>query len=211
MSPNHSSTTFMQRLTYVPMAHAEPHRRRRMGIGLAVATTALFAFIIIANWATGRFGFLPLGFGLEATAGTMVAGAALASRDAIQDTLGRAGVLAIIVLGSIVSFAISAPEIALASFAAFLIGETFDLAVYTPIREGARFGDRRWVAAVLSSNVVNVLVDTVVFIGIAFGLAAIGPHVIGQLVGKMYATALYLVIGAVIAATVKRRAVTMAA
>ena len=39
------------------------------------------------------------------------------------------------------------------------------------------------------------IVDTVVFLGIAFGLSAVGPAFLGQAVGKLYATVLYLALG----------------
>lgn len=206
-----TKTTFTQRMLHAPLLEATGRQRHRMTVTLALAATILFGAILAANIVTTDYGFIPVGFGLESTAGTIFAGFALAARDAIQDTIGRTGVVAVIILGSIVSFAISAPAIALASFAAFLIGELSDLAVYTPIRERATLGDRRWAAAVLASNAVNVVVDTAVFLGIAFGLHAIGPAMPGQIVGKLYATVLYLIIGATAARLIRRRANTMAA
>ena len=169
---------------------------KRILIGAAMSV-GLFAGIVAANYATTRYGFVPVGFGLAATAGTFAAGVTLALRDGIQDTLGRRTVLVVIVAGAALSFFIADPAIAVASAAAFLFAELLNFAVYTPIRERAKFGDKRWAAAVTSSNLAGAVADTAVFIGIAFGAAAIMPAMPGQLVGKAWATVLYLVIGAV--------------
>lgn len=177
----------------------------------AVAITAILVLlgsIIAANYVTTDYGFIPVGFGLMATAGTFFAGFALAARDAIQDAWGRKVVVLIILLGTALSFAIAEPAIAIASAVAFLVAELLNFAVYTPLRERANLGDRRWAVAVVSSNTVGAIADTVLFLGIAFGAAAIMPALAGQLVGKTYATILYLVIGATGAAWWRNRQAT---
>ena len=187
------------------MTTQEAHDRKTKRVALGCAAAAgLFAGIVAANYLTTRFGFVPVGFGLAATAGTFAAGVTLALRDAIQDTLGRKAVLAAIVAGSILSFAVADPAIALASAVAFLLAELLNFAVYTPIRERARFGDKRWAVAVASSNLVGAVVDTAVFIGIAFGASAIVPAMAGQLVGKAWATVLYLLIGGAFVAVLRQ-------
>ena len=167
---------------------------KRTTLGVAMSA-GLFVGIVAANYATTRYGFVPVGFGLTATAGTFAAGVTLALRDGIQDTLGRWAVLAVIALGAALSFFIADPAIAVASGIAFLLAELLNFAVYTPIRERAKFGDKRWALAVASSNFVGAIVDTAVFIGIAFGASAIMPAMAGQLVGKAWATIIYLAIG----------------
>lgn len=168
------------------------------------AAAGLFIGIVVANYVTTRYGFVPVGFGLSATAGTFAAGATLALRDAIQDTLGRKMVLLVILGGSVLSFAIADAAIAVASGVAFLLAELLNFAVYTPIRERAKFGDRRWALAVASSNFAGAVIDTAVFIGIAFGAAAILPAMAGQLVGKGWATIVYLVIGGASVAVLRK-------
>lgn len=175
--------------------------RSLLGIGMSAG---LFAGIVAANYATTRYGFVPVGFGLAATAGTFAAGITLALRDGIQDTLGRAAVLIVIGAGAALSFFIADPAIAIASGVAFLLAELLNFAVYTPIRERARFGDKRWAVAVATSNISGAVADTAVFIGIAFGAAAIMPAMPGQLVGKAWATLLYLVIGAVVGVVLRQ-------
>jgi uncharacterized PurR-regulated membrane protein YhhQ (DUF165 family) len=175
-------------------------------IGAAV-TVALVASVVAANYVTTRYGFINVGFGLQATAGTIFAGLALALRDAIQDLIGKAAVLAVIVVAALVSYAVSDPAIAIASAAAFGVAELLDFAVYTPLRRKARLGDYRWGIAVLASGVVGALVDTIVFIGIAFGAAAIGSVLLGQFVGKMWANLAYLIAGKAVQVNATRRAV----
>ena len=176
----------------------------RMAVGL-LAVAVMVGSLLAANYVTTDYGFIPVGFGLEATAGTFFAGFALASRDAIQDSWGRLPVVAVILVGTVLSFAISAPAIALASAAAYLCAEALDFAVYAPLRARARLGDRRWALAVVASNVVGALTDTVVFLGVAFGTSAIAPALPGQLVGKLYATVMYLLIGALVARFLLRK------
>lgn len=172
--------------------------RARLIIGIGAMATVLGA-LIAANVVTTDYGFIPVGLGFEATAGTFFAGIMLAARDIVQDTIGRWCVVLLILLGTTASFLVSAPEIAIASAAAFGLAELLDFAVYTPIRSRAKFGDRRWAVAVLASNVVGALTDTVVFLGIAFGTAAIIPALGGQMVGKTWATLAYLILGALLA------------
>lgn len=166
----------------------------RSWIGIA-AMVAFGVAIVLANVLTSTFGFVPVGFGLEATAGTYMAGVVLALRDVIQDTCGRWALAGVIAAGVVVSFVLADPFIAVASAVAFLFSEIADLVVYTPLRARARFGDRRWAVAVGASNVVGAIVDTVLFVGIAFGAAAIAPALPGQLLGKVWATLAFLMIG----------------
>lgn len=142
-----------------------------------LAALGFVAAIVAANYLTTAYGFVSVGLGLTASAGTYAAGAALGLRDLIQDGLGRWGVLVVILVGAGVSFAVSDPRIAIASAVAVLVSEIADLAVYTPLRQ------RSWPAAVLASNTVGALVDTVAFLTIA-GFWAWGA-VPGQMVGKV--------------------------
>lgn len=192
-----------KRASAAPTYRSRPTHHQVFAGGFAVSV--LIAAVLLANWVTTDFGFIPMGFGLEATAGTIFAGFALAARDAIQDTFGRITVLGVIGVGTALSFLIAAPAIAIASAAAFGIAELLNFAVYTPLRARSKLGDKRWAVAVVSSNIVGAVTDTIVFLGIAFGLASIMPALPGQLVGKMYATVLYLLIGATVGYLIKRR------
>jgi uncharacterized PurR-regulated membrane protein YhhQ (DUF165 family) len=172
-----------------------------------ILVAVFISTVVLANVLTTHMGFIPVGFGLTATAGTLVAGATLALRDAVQDTLGRWVVVGAILAGAILSFAMSAPFIAIASAVAFLVSELADYGVYTPIRKRSRFGDRKWAIAVAASTVVGAVVDTVLFLGIAFGPAAILPALPGQLVGKVWAMLAFLLIGWAVSRVVLRKPV----
>ena len=165
----------------------------------AVSAIGLLAAVLIANYVTSRYGFIPVGFGLQATAGTFAAGFALALRDSTQDLLGKKWMLFTIFIAAAISYLIADPFIALASAAAFLVAELVDFAIYTPLRQKAKLGDRRWAAAVIGSNIGSAFADTIVFLAIAFGWAAVLPTLAGQMVGKLWATAAYLIVGKVVA------------
>jgi uncharacterized PurR-regulated membrane protein YhhQ (DUF165 family) len=163
---------------------------------LAVPVAASFlACIVVANYVTSTYGFIPVGFGYTATAGTLIAGAAFALRDLLQDVAGKTATMAVIAAGAAVSYLVADPLIATASAAAFLLSEAVDLAVYTPLRKRSRAGDRRWASAVIASNLAGAAVDTVVFLALAFGWAAVLPAFAGQMVGKAWATVMYLLLG----------------
>lgn len=155
--------------------------RRTLGF---VAAAALVGTVVAANLAIVRWGFVPVGFGLVAPAGVYFAGLAFGLRDVVHDTLGRRAVLACIVAGGIVSAGFS-PVFALASATAFVLSELADFAVYEPLRQ------RQWLAAAGASNVVGAVVDSVLFLWLAFGSL---DHLAGQVVGKLWMGAVGVVL-----------------
>ena len=166
-----------------------------------VPAVAFLACILAANYATTRWGMVPVGFGLMATAGTYFAGVTFVLRDLIQDLTGRRVVLVLIMWGAALSFAVSAPFIAIASAVAFGLSELADLAIYQPLRR------RGYIRAAVASNVVGSFVDTVVFLTIAgFPLWESLP---GQMVGKLMVTAA-VVVGVVIVRALSRQPVRAA-
>ncbi len=154
-------------------------RGRATTIGI-ITVIGYIATVFAANWAIDRFGAVPVGFGLIAPAGVYFAGLAFTLRDITQDTLGRSWVLIAILVGALLS-AIVSTQFALASATAFLFSELFDFAVYTPLRE------RNWIGAVLASNVVGLVTDSILFLWIAFGSL---DYLNGQIVGKTWMTLL---------------------
>ena len=137
-----------------------------------------------ANWAISTLGMVPVGFGLAAPAGVYFAGLSLTLRDFVQERLGRGWTIAAIVVGALLS-ALLSPQLALASGAAFLLSELADFAVYTPLRH------RHWLGAVALSNTVGTIVDSALFLSLAFGSLAFLP---GQVVGKTWVTAVAVLI-----------------
>jgi hypothetical protein len=163
-----------------------------------IAATAIVAYlgsVILANWLTTRYGFIPVGFGYTATAGTYAAGGALVVRDLCQDAVGRLGVAVLIVTGALLSLLVADHAIAIASGTAFLIAETADMTIYTPLRIRGQFGGRWWQAAVLAGAAVGAVLDTIVFLSIAFGRSAVPAALPGQLVAKGEVVLVLLMIG----------------
>ena len=146
---------------------------------------AYLSTVPLANWMIGHVGacsgqgpcVIPVGFGLVAPSGVLMIGASLMLRDAVQRMLGWRWGLAAIALGAGVSAFISPPAILLASVAAFLVSETADFLVYTPLAQ------RSLPLAFLASGTVGAVVDSALFLLIAFGSL---QFVAGQVVGKMW-------------------------
>jgi len=145
---------------------------------------AYIATIFAANWAITTFGLVPVGFGLLAPAGVYFAGLAFTFRDLTQDALGRRWTYAAIIIGAALSGFLSGP-LALASGTAFLFSETADFLVYTPLHR------RHWLAAVAASNTVGLVVDSALFLFLAFGSL---EFLAGQIVGKLEMTLLAVVV-----------------
>ncbi|MCQ4162253.1 VUT family protein [Roseomonas sp. GC11] len=149
---------------------------------------ALLAFgltIPAANWLIGHAGtvcvpngpcLIPVAPGVMAPSGVLMIGLALVLRDFVQRRLGLGFAWAAILAGTALSATLAAPSLVIASAVAFLLSETADLLVYTPLQR------RSLVLAVLASGVVGLVVDSVFFLGIAFGdLSFLGGQVIGKL------------------------------
>lgn len=147
------------------------------------AAVAIYAALIVAaNWAIKRYGFVPVGFGLLAPAGTYFAGAVFVARDAVQITLGRWWAVVAIVAGASLAF-VTSPSLAVASGTAFLVGELADWAIFTPLRQ------RHLVAGYLVGNTVGLLFDTWLFLYLAFGSI---EHWQGTALGKLWMTVAFL-------------------
>jgi uncharacterized PurR-regulated membrane protein YhhQ (DUF165 family) len=158
---------------------------------------ALFATCIpLANWLIGNVGtsctpdgpcVIPVWPGITAPSGVLAIGAALVLRDLVQRRLGMQWALAAIAAGALLSGLVAAPALVLASVAAFALSETADLAVFTPLQR------RGLVLAVAASGVVGILVDSMLFLSLAFGSL---DFLWGQVIGKAWSlvTALPLIL-----------------
>jgi uncharacterized PurR-regulated membrane protein YhhQ (DUF165 family) len=148
---------------------------------------ALFALTVpAANWLIGNAGtecipngpcLVPVGFGLMAPSGVLMVGAALVLRDIVHERLGPLWALGAILVGGVLSAFLAAPSLVLASTAAFLLAELADFAVYAPLRR------RNLGAAVLASGLAGAVIDSAVFLWLAFGSLA---FIEGQVVGKLW-------------------------
>ena len=125
-----------------------------------------------ANWMIGNVGtvcapngpcLIPVAPGLMAPSGVLMIGIALVLRDLVQRRLGVAYSAGAVVVGAVLSALVAPPSLVLASGVAFLLSEFADLAVYTPLAR------RRLVAAVVASSLVGLVVDSIIFLWLAFG------------------------------------------
>ena len=155
----------------------------------------LVAFILTipaANWMIGNVGtvcpenspcLIPVGFGIMAPSGVIMVGLALVLRDLVQRRLGKLWALGAIVAGALLSALIAPQALVLASGAAFLVSELADFAVYTPLQK------KRLVLAVFMSGVVGLVVDSILFLQLAFGSL---EYLSGQIIGKTWMIVLAL-------------------
>jgi uncharacterized PurR-regulated membrane protein YhhQ (DUF165 family) len=144
------------------------------------ALAAFVATVYAANWLIEHYGLVSVGFGYVAPAGVFAAGAAFVLRDVVHRTLGTAAVVAGIVVGAALSYTVS-PAFAAASATAFLVSELADLVVYTPLAR------RTFLGAMIASNTVGLVVDSVLFLWLAFSSLA---FLEGQIIGKAWMTLL---------------------
>ena len=157
---------------------------RRLG---TIALACFLACIPLANWLIGHVGtvcvpqgpcLVPVLPGLLAPSGVLAAGAALVLRDVVQRCLGAGWGIAAIVLGSALSALLAPGPLVVASALAFLLSEATDFAVYTPLQR------RGLLLAVVASSCVGLVVDSVVFLWLAFSSL---DFLAGQVVGKAWA------------------------
>ena len=142
--------------------------------------------IPIANWMIGNVGtfcvpdgpcIIPVGFGLTAPSGVLVVGLAFVLRDLVQRRLGTRWAVAAILIGAGLSAFLAPPALVVASGTAFLLSELADFAVYTPLQR------KRLILAVFASSVVGLIVDSIVFLHLAFGSL---DFLAGQIFGKAW-------------------------
>lgn len=154
---------------------------------------ALFCGSIpLANWLIGNVGTfcvpdgpctIPVWPGISAPSGVLAVGGALVLRDLVQRRLGIRWAIGAIVVGAALSGFVAPPAWVLASVVAFLLSETADLAVFTPLQR------RSLVMAVAASGVVGIVVDSLLFLSLAFGSL---DFLAGQMIGKSWALVMAL-------------------
>ncbi|KZE27520.1 VUT family protein [Chelatococcus daeguensis] len=139
-----------------------------------------------ANWLIGNAGtvcvpegpcLIPVAPGIMAPSGVLMIGLALVARDIVQRRLGAKAALGAIVVGTALSALLAPQAIVIASAAAFLLSELADFAVYTPLQR------KRFVTAVVLSSVVGLVVDSAIFLQLAFGSL---DFFAGQVIGKAW-------------------------
>ena len=149
---------------------------------------ALFLLCIpAANYLIGHVGtacvpngpcLVPVAPGLMAPSGVLTVGVALVLRDVVQRQLGASWALGAVFLGTALSAAVAPAALVVASACAFLLSELTDFAVYTPLQR------RRLVLAVVLSSLAGIVIDSLVFLQLAFHSQ---EFLLGQVVGKAWA------------------------
>jgi uncharacterized PurR-regulated membrane protein YhhQ (DUF165 family) len=156
-------------------AIANDKRRNTEG---AVFLVLFCLTVPIANWMIGHVGtvclakgpcVVPVAPGVMAPSGVLMIGAALVLRDLVQRRLGVEFGIAAILVGAALSAAVAPPSLVVAEFS--------DFAVYTPLAR------RRLVTAVVASSAVGLVIDSIVFLLLAFGSLQFLP---GQILGKAW-------------------------
>lgn len=154
---------------------------------------SFIAFILtipLGNWIVTHWGLscvpngpcvIPVWPGVMAPSAVLLAGLALVLRDALQSLLGLYWALLAIVIGAVCSAYLAPSSVVLGSTAAFVFSEVADSLVYTPLR-------RRYPSmAIIISGFVGALVDSVIFLSLAFGSL---DYLLGQVLGKFWMTLL---------------------
>jgi uncharacterized PurR-regulated membrane protein YhhQ (DUF165 family) len=139
-----------------------------------------------ANWLTSNAGttcvpdgpcLVPVAPGIFAPSGGLMAGAALVLRDLVQRRFGIGIGICAIVMGASISGLLSPAPLVVASATAFLISEFVDFVIYTPLAR------KHFVAAVVVSGLVGLVVDSALFLWLAFGSL---EFLSGQIIGKTW-------------------------
>ena len=155
----------------------------------------LVSFILtvpIANWMVGNVGtvcpsgspcLLPVGFDIMAPSGVLMIGLALVLRDLVQRRLGKIWAVAAIAAGALLSVLVAPAALVVASGTAFLVSEFADFVVYTPLQR------KRLVLAVFLSSTVGLVLDSLIFLQLAFGSL---DYLSGQIIGKAWMVLLAL-------------------
>jgi uncharacterized PurR-regulated membrane protein YhhQ (DUF165 family) len=183
------------------MSEAVPSIGRNQRILTGIALLAYAGTVPLANWMISNVGTqqfpdgphtIPVGFGFDAPSGVLAIGVSLAARDAVHRLAGRRVALAAIAIGVLLSFVLASPALAAASAFAFALGELIDFAVYVPLSH------RSLPAAILASGVAGAVVDSLVFLQIAFGSSMFWQ---GQVLGKVWVAGLAALAVAVVSST----------
>ena len=154
--------------------------------------------IPLGNWVVMNVGsvcpeggpcLVPVWPGIMSPSGVLIAGIALVLRDAVHHFMGGKWAVYSILAGAVVSGLVSDMNLIVASTCAFMFSEMADFAVYAPMRK--RFP--AW--AVIASGFVGSVVDSCIFLSLAFGSL---EFVVGQVIGKLWVS---LIVGALIGLT----------
>lgn len=119
--------------------------------------------IPVANVTLKHFGFWRVPILGPVASGVIWVGLAFVLRDVTQLILGKRWAIGAIAVGSVLSWFLAAPRLAVASGVAFAVSEVMDAAIYTPL------ADRMFLRAVIVSGWAGSFIDSTIFVRLAFG------------------------------------------
>ena len=128
-----------------------------------IATAGFLASIPFANWWLNTNGMWNAPLLGPVPSALWVVAISFVLRDIIQITIGKHVAWVAILIGAMLSWWLSSPALALASGAAFLISESTDAAIFTPLANRGRF-----LLAITISGYAAGFIDSAVFLRIAF-------------------------------------------
>lgn len=152
------------------------------------ALIAYIATIPLANFLIQHVGttcipngpcVVPVGFGLYCPSGSLMIGLALVLRDIVQRVMGIPWSLGAIAIGAVLAGMVASPSLVVASVTSFVLAELADFGVYTPLQR------RRFILAVIASSAIGAVIDSALFLWIAFGMTDTAA-VLGVVLGKWY-------------------------
>jgi uncharacterized PurR-regulated membrane protein YhhQ (DUF165 family) len=129
-----------------------------------VSITFFLASIPFANWWLANNGMWVSPFLGPLPSALWVVAISFVLRDIAQITIGKTFAWSAIAAGTVLSWWLASPTLAVASGAAFLISESTDAAIFTPLADRGRF-----LLGVTISGYMAGFIDSAVFLRIAFG------------------------------------------
>jgi uncharacterized PurR-regulated membrane protein YhhQ (DUF165 family) len=129
-----------------------------------ISLAGFLASIPFANWWLNENGFWDAPLLGPIPSALWVVAISFVLRDITQITIGKEWAWSAILVGALLSWWLASPALAVASGVAFLISESIDAAIFTPLANRGRF-----LLGVTISGYVAGFVDSAVFLQIAFG------------------------------------------
>jgi uncharacterized PurR-regulated membrane protein YhhQ (DUF165 family) len=162
---------------------------RRPNVAATLVLTLLFvASAAASNWAIQHVGrnngpiaprTIPIGWGMQAASGVVLVGVMISVRDALHEQVGIRGTLVAITIGSGFSALLAPPALAIASGTTMLVAESADALVYQRLRTWG------WFLAATGSNLASALLDSAIFLVIAYGANVAAHGTYALTVGKV--------------------------
>lgn len=148
------------------------------------------------QYAPGLPHVVPVWPGIEAPSGVYIVGLTLVIRDLLTHRISKRTMYGLILIGAGLAAVVS-PGVALASAVAFAASETVDYAVFLVAER--RVGK---LPAIVTSNAVSIVVDSIIFLAVAFHSL---QYVEGQIIGKAWATLAAVAVLAALTVIQRRR------